>query len=129
MYTIPFQTTNWNELPAVRHPGETGFATWRTMQYGDLRIRLVHYSANYLADHWCKLGHILLCMEGEVTTELQSGGSVVLVPGMSYQVSDNLSSHRTSTRNGATLFIMDGGFLKGNPGANVPNSPKVNSVK
>ncbi len=113
MYHIPFQTTNWQELAAEYKPGERGVATWRTIQYGDLRLRLVHYSENYLADHWCKLGHIFFCLEGEVTTELADGQVVVLKAGMSYQVSDNLSSHRTSTVKGAKLFIVDGGFLKG----------------
>ncbi len=113
MYHIPFQTTDWNNVPAVRHAGESGFATWRTIQYGDLRIRFVEYSENYTADHWCKLGHILLCMEGEMTTEIAGQQAVVLKAGMSYQVSDDLSSHRTSTKKGAKLFIVDGGFLKG----------------
>lgn len=113
MYHIPFQTTNWMDLPPEHKPGETGHATWRTVNYGDLRVRLVHYSENYLADHWCKLGHIFLCLEGEVTTELGDGRSVVLKAGMSYQVSDDLSSHRTSTTRGAKMFIVDGGFLKG----------------
>jgi hypothetical protein len=31
---------------------------------------------------------------------------------MSYQVSDDVSSHRSSTSTGAKLFIVDGGFLK-----------------
>ncbi len=112
MYTIPFQTTAWKDLPQTMHPGETGVARWQTKRYGDLRIRLVNYSANYKADHWCTLGHILLCLEGELTTEIQNGEPVVLTAGMSYEVSDNLSSHRSSTANGATLFIVDGGFLR-----------------
>ncbi|MDZ4714312.1 MAG: DHCW motif cupin fold protein [Cytophagales bacterium] len=113
MYTIPFQTTDWNTQPEEIHPGETGQASWRTIHYGDLRIRLVHYSENYLADHWCKLGHILFCIEGDMTTEVAGNPNVTLGPGMSYQVSDDLSSHRTSSRNGAKLFVVDGGFLKG----------------
>jgi hypothetical protein len=112
MYSIPFQTTTWKDLPKTTHAGETGIATWQTKVYGDLRIRLVHYSANYKADHWCTLGHILYCLEGEMTTELQNGNTVVLSAGMSYEVSDNLSSHRSSTVKGATLFIVDGGFLR-----------------
>ena len=81
--------------------------------YGDLRIRLVQYSPNYKADHWCMLGHILFCLEGELITELRDGSSFMLKSGMSYQVSDDLSSHRSSTAKGATLFIVDGGFLRG----------------
>ena len=112
MHTIPFQTTVWKDLPEERQLGETGFASSRTLSYGDLRIRLVQYSQNYRADHWCKKGHILYCMEGEMTTELEGGPTVLLKAGMSYQVSDEASSHRSSTKNGATLFIVDGGFLR-----------------
>lgn len=112
MYNIPFQTTIWESIPETHHEGETGSATWRTLSYGDLRIRLVHYSENYRADHWCRRGHILYCLEGELTTELEDGKAVVLKPGMSYQVSDGRSSHRSSTKSGAKLFIVDGGFLK-----------------
>jgi len=113
MYTIPFHTTSWKDIPETMHAGESGVAYWRTQSYGDLRIRLVRYSENYKADHWCTLGHILFCTEGELDTELQDGHSVRLTAGMSYQVSDGLSAHRSSTKKGATLFIIDGGFLRG----------------
>ncbi len=112
MMEIPFATTDWNALPATRHPGETGFAIWKTLQYPGLRIRLVEYSSNYLADHWCEKGHILFCLEGEMLTELSSGEQLTLTKNMSYQVSDTLSSHRSSTKAGAKLFIVDGDFLR-----------------
>lgn len=82
------------------------------MQWGDLRVRVVEYSAGYKADHWCTKGHILFCLEGEITTELKDGRQFVLKEGMSYQVSDDVSAHRSSTTTGAKLFIVDGGFLK-----------------
>ncbi|HEY4797960.1 MAG TPA: DHCW motif cupin fold protein [Bacteroidia bacterium] len=109
---IPFQQTDWSNLPAEEHKGETGMAYWRTLQFGDLRIRMVEYSKNYKADHWCEKGHIIYCIEGEMTTELSDGKKFVLKKGMSYQVSDELSSHRTFTKEGVKLFIVDGAFLK-----------------
>jgi hypothetical protein len=109
---IPFQVTDWSAVPAVTHKGETGEAYWRTLQFGDLRIRHVEYSPNYKADHWCEKGHIIFCIEGEMDTELKDGSVHTLKAGMSYQVSDNLSSHKTFSRNGVKLFIADGGFLK-----------------
>lgn len=113
MVHIPFHITDWSNVPATRTPGETGFALNRTRQYGDLRVRLVEYSANYKADHWCTLGHILFCLEGELDTELKDGTTVHLSAGMSYQVTDGASSHRSTTKGGAKLFIVDGGFLRG----------------
>ena len=113
MYTIPFHTIDWATLPATRHDGESGYAIWHTREYGDLRVRLVEYSADYKADHWCERGHILLCLDGELDTELADGTTIHLKPGTSYQVSDGMSRHRSVTKTGARLFIVDGGFLSG----------------
>ena len=111
---IMFQTTDWSSVPVTEHPGETGKAFWKTISYGALRIRVVEYSANYKANHWCKVGHVLYCLEGELTTELSDGSSVKLSKGMSYQVSDGMSAHRSSSEHGVRLLIIDGGFLKTN---------------
>jgi len=108
---VPFQTTDWSSLTGTEHPGEAGIASWRTMQWGDLRARYVEYSPGYKANHWCTKGHILFCLEGELTTELQDGRLFTLKKGMSYQVSDDVSAHRSYTSTGAKLFIVDGGFL------------------
>lgn len=104
---IPFGVTDWSKVPATEHAGETGMAYWRTCQFGALRVRMVEYSAGYLADHWCKKGHILLCLEGELHTELEDGRHFVMTPGMSYQVADDAEAHRSSTATGARLFIVD----------------------
>jgi hypothetical protein len=104
---IPFGTTDWARIEATEHKGEAGTAYWRTRQFGDIRVRLVEYSPGYLADHWCSKGHILLCTEGELDTELEDGRKFTLKPGMSYQVADNDAPHRSSTAVGAKLFIVD----------------------
>jgi quercetin dioxygenase-like cupin family protein len=103
----PFGTTNWSALPRTEHKGETGVSYWRTQQFGDVRVRMVEYSPGYRADHWCSKGHILLCLEGELRTELQDGRVFVMQAGMSYQVADGSDAHRSSTETGATLFIVD----------------------
>ena len=107
MSNIPFGTTDWDTVPPTEHPGETGKALWRTRQFGELRVRMVEYSPGYVADHWCSKGHILLCLAGELQTELEDGRSFVLTPGTSYQVADNAEPHRSSTVCGAKLFIVD----------------------
>lgn len=104
---IPFGTTDWSRVEQKEHPGETGVAIWRTCQFGAIRVRMVEYSPGYLADHWCEKGHILLCVSGELHTELADGRSFVLTPGMSYQVADGAEPHRSSTVIGARLFIVD----------------------
>lgn len=107
MHDIPFGTTDWSEVAGTEHKGDTGTAYWRTREFGGIRVRMVEYSAGYLADHWCSKGHILLCLKGELHTELADGRAFVLKPGMSYQVADNAEAHRSSTSAGATLFIVD----------------------
>lgn len=107
MTDIPFGTTDWGGVDATEHTGETGLARWRTRQFGSVRVRMVEYSAGYRADHWCTKGHILLCLSGELETELADGRTFQLRPGISYQVADNAEPHRSSTRTGATLFIVD----------------------
>jgi hypothetical protein len=104
---IAFGTTDWALLTAAEHKGETGSAYWRTQTFGDIRVRMVEYSRGYLADHWCNKGHILLCIEGELDTELADGRRFTLKPGMSYQVADDDAPHRSSTAMGAKLFIVD----------------------
>lgn len=104
---IPFGTTNWSDIERTEHAGTSGHAYWRTQHFGDLRVRMVEYTPGYLADHWCVKGHILLCLEGELHTELEDGRTFMLTPGMSYQVADNAEPHRSSTATGARLFIVD----------------------
>ncbi|HEY8258266.1 MAG TPA: DHCW motif cupin fold protein [Gemmatimonadales bacterium] len=104
---IPFGITDWQRIAPTEHAGETGVARWRTRQFGAVRVRLVEYSAGYRADHWCRKGHILLCLAGELETELADGRVFRLEPGMSYQVADDAEPHRSRTSGGATLFIVD----------------------
>lgn len=109
---IGFNTIDWSKIPKEEHPGETGTSFWQTVQYQGLRVRIVEYSGNYTADHWCAKGHIVHCLEGGFTSEFEGGGSVEMKQGMTYVVSDELSSHRSVTKGGAKLLIIDGEFLR-----------------
>lgn len=112
MRKIPFQLIDWANIPKEEHKGETGTSFWQTIQYDRLRIRIVEYNAGYLADHWCKNGHIVHCLEGEVVNEQENGGKHLLKPGMTYIVSDEMSSHRSVARDKVRLLIIDGDFLQ-----------------
>jgi hypothetical protein len=102
-----FETLDWSEIERTEHQGTTGPAYWQTRNFGDIRVRMVEYTPGYLADHWCTRGHILLCLEGELQTELEDGRVFVLKPGMSYQVGDNVEAHRSSTMVGAKFYVVD----------------------
>ena len=104
---IPFGTTDWSTIEPTKHLGETGTALWRTRNFGAIRVRMVEYSPGYRADHWCEKGHILLCLAGELETELRDGRRFQLRPGVSYQVGDGAEPHRSFSLTGATLFVVD----------------------
>jgi quercetin dioxygenase-like cupin family protein len=107
MHTIPFGTTDWTQIERVEKSAQAGQAFWRTQQFGDVRVRMVEYTPGYVSDHWCVKGHILLCVEGEMHTELEDGRTFTLTAGMSYQVADNAEPHRSTSPLGAKLFIVD----------------------
>jgi hypothetical protein len=104
---VPFATTDWTKVPLTEHAGATGLATWRTIEQGNLRVRMVEYSAGYVADHWCRRGHVLLVLAGTLVTELEDGRVFSLTAGMSYRVADGIDAHRSRTKTGASLFIVD----------------------
>jgi len=104
---ISFAVTEWSRIERTEHKGEKGTSYWQTQNFGDIRVRMVEYTPGYLADHWCSKGHMLLCLEGQLETELRDGRKFILTPGMSYHVADNAEPHRSSTSIGARLFIVD----------------------
>jgi hypothetical protein len=112
MSPIAFQTIDWTSILPTEHPGERGNAYWQTIEKPGLRLRIVEYSKGYMADHWCQKGHIVHCLEGAFTCELESGENFTLSKGMTYIVSDNMSSHRSISKEGVKFLIIDGDFLK-----------------
>lgn len=104
---VPYCVTELSAIPPTEHPGTSGTSQWHTWEAGNLRVRMVEFSPGYVADHWCSRGHVVLVLEGEVTSELSDGSSTLMKPGMSYQVSDDVAPHRSSTTTGAKVFIVD----------------------
>ncbi len=104
---VAFCTTDWDKVPISEHAGETGSAFGRTLEIGNIRVRMVEYTPGYRADHWCSRGHVLLVLAGELVTELADGRRIVLTPGTSYHVAENAEPHRSETAIGAKLFIVD----------------------
>jgi hypothetical protein len=107
MDPIAFSTTDWSAIERVEHSAQAGQAFWRTQQFGPVRVRMVEYTPGYVSDHWCSKGHVLLCIAGTLHTELADGRTFTLHPGMSYHVGDGAEPHRSTSPEGATLFIVD----------------------
>lgn len=104
---FPFQTLDWNTIIPEEHSGTSGIATWKVFQMGEIRIRMVTYSSNYVADHWCHKGHIIYCISGKMITKLEDGREFILAEGMTYHVGDNSEGHSSRSKDGCTLFIVD----------------------
>lgn len=105
---VPFTIVDWSQQPAEEHKGETGFALWHDMTFGNVNVHLAEYSPDYRAANWCHMGHVLFVLEGTLITELKDGRTFTLTPGMSYQTSDSETNpHRSRTDTGARLFVVD----------------------
>ncbi|MBX2933749.1 MAG: DHCW motif cupin fold protein [Ferruginibacter sp.] len=104
---FPFQTVNWEDIEAEEHQGTSGKASWKIFNMGNIRVRMVEYTAGYIANHWCNKGHIIYCIKGEMTTKLQDGREFILRQGMTYHVGDNSDAHCSTSKNGCVLFIVD----------------------
>jgi quercetin dioxygenase-like cupin family protein len=104
---IPFANIVWAEQPRSEIPGEAGITISRTVQQGDLRVRVVEFSPGYLADHWCPKGHVVFVLEGTLTSDLDDGRSFTTSAGSCFVVGDNDGRHRARTDTGAKVFIVD----------------------
>ncbi|MEK6650499.1 MAG: DHCW motif cupin fold protein [Bacteroidota bacterium] len=104
---ITFRTIDWDNVPREEHPGETGTSTWRVVKEGNVRVRIVEYSAGFLADHWCQKGHVVHVLEGEFASELKDGRAFSMTRGMTYVVADGEEAHRSRSVNGVRLLIVD----------------------
>jgi hypothetical protein len=104
---IPFQVFDLANLEKEVHGGETGTAFWQTVMRGNLRMRIVEYSPGYLADHWCEKGHAVFVLEGGFESELKDGRKFLLTRGMAYLVADHAEPHRSFSKDGVKLLIVD----------------------
>ena len=105
---VPFSVTNWDTVPAVEHEGESGTSFWRTLEAGNVRLRIVEYSPGFKSDHWCARGHVLYVVDGEITVKLKDGREFVLTSGMSFQTEDDASNpHLAWSNPGTRVFIID----------------------
>jgi len=108
---IPFTLIDWSQISKAEKNGKSGNVAQQVAEYPGLKIRVVEYSSGYMADHWCQKGHIVHCLEGNFESEMESGEKFQLSKGMTYIVSDDMSSHRSNTESGTKLLIIDGDFL------------------
>ena len=104
----PYSVIDWDNVPILKHTGETGFAWSRTFETGNIRIRLIEYSPGFKSDHWCCRGHLIHLFDGELNIEIKDGSVIRLIKGMSCCFSDNkATAHKSFTSTGAFLLVVD----------------------
>jgi quercetin dioxygenase-like cupin family protein len=105
---VPFTVTDFQAIAPVEHEGETGTSFWRVFESGNVRARVVAYSAGYRSDHWCPRGHVLYVLEGEFGVALKDGRDFRLGPGTSFAAGDDdANPHLGYSEKGARVFIVD----------------------
>ncbi len=105
---VPFSAVDWSQSVPAEYKGRTGTSLWRTTEIGNVRLRLVEYSAGFGSDHWCSRGHILHVLEGELQIELKDGRKLALSAGTSICVSDDAQNpHYVSAEIPTKVFIVD----------------------
>ena len=104
----PFTITDWSSIEPIAHSGECGIAYIRTQHLGELRIRMIEYSAGFLSDHWCSKGHILHVIAGNLLIEYEDNAATSLTAGMTWHAADGaLPAHRVICGSGASVLIVD----------------------
>jgi quercetin dioxygenase-like cupin family protein len=104
---VPFTVSELSKVAPKEYPGEQGTSFWHVFESGNTRVRVVEYGPGFLADHFCKRGHVFLVLEGAVLVELTDGQTFNLRAGQNFVVADNDNAHRISSLNGAKVFIVD----------------------
>ena len=102
-----FRAIEWHEEPETDHPGSTGTSSWKTVEWGDARIRVVRYSEGFSSDHWCGKGHIVHVVEGAIDLALEDGRRYALRTGTTFAVGDGVDRHTLSSHRGALVLIVD----------------------
>jgi len=101
------QLINWENLKSAETPGVRGKNTAKETNFGGYRIRLAEYSSNYETAEWCDKGHIIHCIDGELTLHFKSGKTILLTGGNSLVIADG-DAHKAETGSlPARLFIID----------------------
>ena len=104
---VPYSITDWSKIRSTEIPGETGKAIVKTVEIGNIRVRMIEYTPGFSSDHWCSRGHVVLVLGGELITQLKDGRKFKLTSGESCQMAEDTDPHRSYTETGAKLFIVD----------------------
>ncbi len=98
---------DWENVPAIKTDGESGYSMVRSQNMGNISIRQIEYTPDYMADHWCVKGHIVHCLRGEIFLEQQNSMVQTVSKGMTYLIGDHTEAHRLFTRQSSLVLVID----------------------
>jgi hypothetical protein len=108
LINVPFAVTDWSKITPIEHKGETGTSFWRVVESGNVRTRVVDFSAGFVSDHYCSRGHVVFVLEGDHIIKLKDGTQHILTAGMSFQTADDeINPHLAMSNKGGRVFIVD----------------------
>src|SRR3990172_9731266 len=107
LQNIKTKLINWDLLLPNKLNGESGNTSWKEFNIESTHIRVAEYSANYITAEWCEKGHIIHCVEGEITLHFKNGNKVQLIQRNSVVIAEG-DYHKATTENlPAMLFVLD----------------------
>jgi quercetin dioxygenase-like cupin family protein len=98
---------DWSSVAEEKAPGDNGFTMTKTKMLGEIRVRVVEFSPDYIADHWCDKGHVIYVLEGQLQIDYKDGNTTEVSAGMSYFIGDNSLTHFPRSGKGAKVLIID----------------------
>jgi len=98
---------DWDKIPSEKINGTSGFVISKMVEFNYIRIRLLHFSENYEADHWCDKGHIIFVVFGELVIEYKDNTHQKILTNNSVILGDNILSHKVITEIETKVFIID----------------------
>lgn len=105
---VPYALIDWQNVESAEVKGITGNAFWKTKKFNDLRIRIIEKSPGYRADHYCKKGHVIYVIEGEMEIYFENDEKFSVSTGQTVFLGDDPEfGHCTFTEKGIKYFIID----------------------
>lgn len=80
---------------------------WKEVIFPNFRAAVAEISPNYRSAELCHKGHILYCIEGELTIIFSDGREVNLVPGKSLVHGEGDPHIAVTGSSSAKIFVVD----------------------
>ncbi len=98
---------NWNEVEPITRTGESGTAVWKEKMFSGFRVAVAEISPGYRSAEPCSKGHVLYCIEGELTILFNDGREIKLAAGESLVHGEGEPHIAVTGDIPAKIFVVD----------------------